>query len=294
MSYDLFMTPRAGAVDRGQFLKYFEGRPHYKTDGDRAWYQNEDTGTYFGFEYADSATSDPPGDEGASHHPLSFNINFFRPSYFAKEAEPEVTAFVRHFDLVVEDPQVDGMGNGPYDPAKFLTGWATGNEFGYRAIQQQDPPPKIFTLPGAEIDRIWRWNHGRDRRQAAIGESRFVPRIMCLDVDGAARSAVVWPDAIPSLLPQVDYLLIGRDQLAPRRLLLKKRDAVLVSWAAADALIRQHSTTVEGPAFLLNYEAPPPALVDFVTKLPPSSRELKGISADSVLDAELVAKHGPS
>lgn len=290
MSYDLFMKPRAGAVEREQFLQYFKGRPHYKAEGEQAWYQNEDTGTYFCFEYADRATSDPP-DEGESGYPLSFNINFFRPTHFAKEAEPEVTAFVRHFDLLVDDPQVDGMGNGPYDPAKFLTGWARGNKCGAQAIQQHERSQTIFTVPSAELERIWRWNLERDRRQAATGEARFVPRICFLDVDGAARSAVVWPDAIPSLIPRVDYLMVHRDQLAPRRLLWRKPDTILVRWADAEPIIRKHATAADGPAFLLDYDAAPPALVEFVGKLPSGPAELKGITADKVLDAELVAKH---
>ena len=31
--------------------------------------------------------------------------------------------FVKHFDLLVSDPQCEGMGQGEYDAAKLVRGW---------------------------------------------------------------------------------------------------------------------------------------------------------------------------
>ena len=293
MSYDLFFKPRSGQVDREQFAKYFNARPHYSVGNDQAWYRNEDTGTYFVFEYSEPATDDSSDNEGESSHPLSFNINYFRPSFFGKEAEPELTAFVSNFDLEIEDPQVNGMGVGSYDSARFFSGWNEGNEFGYQAMVRQDRSANVFTLPTLELERIWRWNLAREQRQAKLGENKFVPKIMFLDLNGAAVSAVVWPDAIPSLIPKVDHLLIHREQLAPKRLFRKKPDTVLVSWSAVESLIREHSVAIEpaGTEFLLGYDVAPEPVIEFVSNLTSTSQELKGIAPDSVLNAEIVAKY---
>jgi hypothetical protein len=131
MSYDLYFRPRTGELTESAFNAYFRDRPHYKMEGAQAWYQNEDTGVYFLFERQDSEPQ--PDDEGEAF-PATLNVNYFRPSYFGLEAQPEVTAFVRAFDMTVSDPQLDGMGEGEYVAERFLTGWNKGNEFGYEAI----------------------------------------------------------------------------------------------------------------------------------------------------------------
>ena len=90
MSYDLFFKPRRGDADSSQFAEYFRNRRHYKVDVPEVLYENEDTGVYFMFDLE----REPDEDEG-THYPVALNLNYFRPSFFGLEAEPEVTAFVR-------------------------------------------------------------------------------------------------------------------------------------------------------------------------------------------------------
>jgi hypothetical protein len=286
------MRPRVRTVDRDQFVGHFVSRTHYESVDDQSWYRNEDTGVYFVFEYSDSVTSNAPDlEESTSSYPLSFNVNYRRPSFFGKEAEPEVRTFIERFDLLVDDPQIGGMGVGEYDSAKFLRGWSEGNELGYQAVMQGGEANAIFTAPTLELERIWRWNYERRRLQAQIGERHFVPRIFFLEVEGAAKSAAVWPDAIPSLLPQVDYLFVNRRDLAPRRLFRGIPDTALMPWYKAEPVIRDHSSVTETGAFLLSYSSPPPIIVKMVRNLPPQTQALRGIATDAVLDAELIAKH---
>jgi hypothetical protein len=284
------MRPRVGTVDRERFVGHFLSRPHYESVDDQSWYRNADTGVYFVFEYSDTVAS-PDLEEAASGYPLSFNINYYRPSFFGKEAEPELHAFIERFDLLVDDPQIGGMGVGEYDSAQFLRGWTKGNELGYQAVLQGGEAKAIFTAPTLELERIWRWNYERRRLQAQIGERHFVPRIFFLEVEGAAKSAVVWPDAIPSLLPQVDYLFVDRQDLAPRRWFRGIPDRALVPWHKAETVIRAHASVTETGAFLLSYSSPPSKLVKMVRNLPPQTHALRGIANDAVLDAELIAKH---
>src|SRR4030095_11660757 len=86
---------------------------------------------------------------------------------FGREAEPVVTDFVRNFDLLVDDPQSEGMGQGEYSPEGFLRGWNAGNAAGYRALfemQAREDPAGIEydALPAADREAVWRWNYGKE------------------------------------------------------------------------------------------------------------------------------------
>jgi hypothetical protein len=284
MSYDLYFQPRTRDASRDRFVAHFEGRPHYTVKNDQAWYENGDTGAYFVFEYA----NEPPGDPEAPNSPFAFNLNFYRPSYFAREADPEIREFVKSLELLVDDPQLDGVGIGEFESQRFLESYASGNAAAYRAILETQPREKVFTLPSAELERIWLWNRERRHRQNEIGESHYVSVIQCMDVDGAARSAGIWPDALPTWLPETDYVLVGRKALAPRRLLRKTTDMPLVPWSEVEPLLGGHASRSRDPGLFLDYAEPPAEVVEFVRSLPFTPIRQR-ISADSVLDAELVA-----
>ena len=151
MSYDLYFKPRSGELSQDRFLRYFQNRPLYVVQNQQAWYQDEDTGVYFSFEMR--APDEGEEDDPAAAYPVSFNMNFFRPSFFALEAEPELSRVVSDLDLVVLDPQNDGMGEGNFDPARFVSGWRKGNEFGYSAIlREPSGQTNIVSMPTDKLE----------------------------------------------------------------------------------------------------------------------------------------------
>ena len=238
MSYDLFFRAPDGVFTRETFGNYFGSRPNYEVNGGQAFYQNDVTGVYFSFDWNDPSTQ---ADEGEQSYSVAFNINYCRPSFFGLEAEPEVTAFVKAFGFAVEDPQMNGMGHGPYDDALFLSGWNVGNAFGvegvFRGRRHEAPPP---TRPTAELHRIWAWNAGVAKRQKELGEDVFVPRIMFGRFAGRLASLFVWGDGIPTVVPSVDSVLVLRRELAPRRWLGgAKEDRCVVPGADVAALVRR-------------------------------------------------------
>src|SRR5438552_15954103 len=104
VSYDLFFLSRDSRtlITEDDFISYFRTRNNYKVSGTDAGYFNEDTGVYFSFSYEDQQECI-----------ASFDINYWRPSFFALEAAPEIESFASHFDLIVDDPQrKEGMGKG--------------------------------------------------------------------------------------------------------------------------------------------------------------------------------------
>jgi hypothetical protein len=288
MSYDLFFSLRKGELQAEQFEEYFYKRPHYKLNGSQAWYENEDTGVYFSFEFKqtdDSEEEDQPG------FPVSLNINYFRPSYFILEAEPEVTEFVKAFDLTVFDPQTDGMGEGEYSKDLLISGWNHGNQWGTAAyLQSPDRPKEILTLPSAILQRVWKWNRERESLQNRIGGDQYAAIIAFHQTNDRAATFVVWPDAIPIVVPPVDHILIVRDELAPRRFLIKRKDTALVSWEQVNQVIHFEKFPKIGIGTSLMYDTPPFELLSFVKSLSADSVPFSSLPADQVLDQELVEK----
>lgn len=307
MSYDLYFrrSPSAGPVPAEDFRRYFAQRPHYtlQNDGDVAFYGNEQTGVYFSFERGaredegddEELAAFPPDDQGDAG--VAFNLNYYRPHVFGLEAEPEVRAFVAHFGLSVDDPQIGGMGRDAYSTEGFLNGWNAGNMLGYRSVFGQGlaGTESPTSLPSAEIQRIWRWNFHTPALQAELGEDVFVPRIMCWQVDGRVVTFATWTDAIPVALPRVDLVVMVRVGLAKRRLwgLLPGKPELLVArWdelaglvARAERradphtdgyhLLRDAALLSEAEAFVRACATPAPAAL--------------AVPIDAVLDEDLIA-----
>ncbi|MEW6349316.1 MAG: hypothetical protein AB1646_09650 [Thermodesulfobacteriota bacterium] len=290
MSYDLFFRPRSGPLDVSRFAEYFSKRPNYKVDLPQVEYWNEDTGVYFVFELQETDQPEPEGDQGT--YPVSLEINFFRPSFFGAEAEPEVGAFVREFDMVVADPQIDRMGEGEYTSDLFLSGWNRGNEFGYSAILgQPGNHSDIVSYPREKLMNSWKWNLRRSERQRQLGDSVFVPRIMYLLLQESPVTAMVWPDGIPIAAIAVDYLVVARKELAPRRFFRRREDITLVAWSAALPTLKKYSVERPDGVVVLNYVLPPKEIQEYVRSLPRDNRRITGVSADNALDRELVEQY---
>lgn len=205
MSYDLFFHAEPlPSVD--QVRDYFSERPKYEVQEAQAWYENQTTGVYFSFNYN-------VGDDGLS---LAFNMNYNRPSFFGLEAEPEVASFIAAFNLRIDDPQADGMDKGPYSAEGFLRGWNAGNRFGVSVMKTHGGA--AATLPQASNTGIWCWNRMRESYLDFLGSIEmlptFVPTIMLLTAEDDPTTvirAAVWGDAMAFMLPEVDRIIVPRE-----------------------------------------------------------------------------------
>jgi hypothetical protein len=285
MSYDLYFT--SPKISRGDFKTYFSQRGRYEVSEKQAIYQNQDTGVYFIFDYA------ADGSEHADGAVASFNLNYFRPHVFGLEAVMEVAAFVERFAFSIEDPQIDGMGDGPFTSEKFLSGWNRGNEFGYSSFLKEPSLEKLWKYPTEQIEAVWRWNWEKNGVQQTFGESLFVPRIMFLEVGDAPASMVVWPDAIPELIPDVEYVVVGRDELAPRSFWRgRKKDQIILSMDQLRPVLDQYRTqNYSMPAYLLSTDRSE-ELSNFVRSLQQTEPNItgQGIPIDRILNAEIIEK----
>lgn len=290
MSYDLWFTSKK-PISVAAMREYFAEQPNMHMAEGRAGYENEVTDIYFGFDFSDESEEREPG-----RLPVAFNINYFRPHTFGLEAEPVLTAFVKEFDLGIDDPQMDGMGEGPYSPAGFIRGWDAGNRFGHRAIMSGESAPKPLTLPAARVEGIWRWNFAKadtaEHMFDLIGEAPpcFIPTIMLFQTgETTVTSLVVWDTQMAIAIPDVDLVLTtidgGAPVVAPTSDLLSMLE-VHSTWepdyeVTTDRSVGLHTRLVD--------ETP----ADVSKKIRAAMRPfqpMRRLRADEILDAELVAE----
>jgi hypothetical protein len=243
---------------------------------------------YFSFEYSDEDDVDGDAeDEDAPQAWASFNLNYFRPSYFAREAAGEIEAFVRRFGRAVSDPQLDGMGDADFSEEGFLRGWQRGNSFAFEAFLSGEEQPQVLTRSTQELTRVWQWNSARRTRQEAMGDDIFVPRIGYFLVGGQLLSAAVWADGIPVLLPRTDAVVVFRDEFAPRRWFRRQTGVCVVPWQALGEVLSDFRVPDdEAVGYRFDSRAPPPKLIDWIKSLP-ATDSIEQVAMDQVLDAEL-------
>jgi len=292
VSYDLFfLVPKdRKPPSYEEFVAWFKDRANYSNPENPGWYENEMTGVYFSFACDEEEEREEALPDGLKSAQMSFNMNYFRPHIFGLEAEPEVAAFVRRFDLRVEDLEPAGAGIGAYTSEAFLRGWNEGNAFAYKSFEGKGNFG-TQTLPTAEIERCWRWNLGVTALQCSLGDQIFVPRIVFIQIAGKVQSMAIWPDGLPIALPDVDQVLLGRQELAPKKLFGRsKKDTTLMARGGLEAVLRFGIRIKEPvPHTLFRSSKTMPAEIEaFFRKLKSDSPKLEGIAVDHILNRELL------
>ncbi len=284
MSYDLFFleSDRWGDDD---FLEFFEGRPNYEIAGMLVSYRNEDTDVYFTFELHDRGLDL----EFERDHPccwVLFSLNFNRPSFFAVEAALEIEAFICHFESQIYDPQIDGPPGDPFSIEAFIREWNRGNELASRTINSLKTQPDYFLKPRADLKAIWEWNYSIDRRYEDMVEDLFIPRIsFCRDSD-EAKTAIVWGDLVPSILPKVEWVIIVKDRYARRRWFRKEVEIAIVPWESMPDELSGYRTEIQPvPHYFVDKPEPPKEWVDWIRRIPAGNRP-EILSMHQILDAE--------
>lgn len=281
MSYDLYLKPSNDNFSFEDFRGFFEKRRHYQINSQQAWYENEETGAYFSFMFQES---EPEEEE---YYPIAFNLNFFRPSYFAREANIELKVLCDFFNVTVLDPQMYSIDSKEFDTDKFYSGWDYGNSCAYQAAMQQDID--IPTLASEQILKAWQWNYQKNELEEFINEDLFIPKILFLETKGQPITACVWPDAIPSILPKVDLLIIDRKELAPTSWFKKNPSIAFGKWEDLAPLIEKYSDKTKSISNYLNYQAVPKEIAKHIKALSPASLdELNIIGQTQVLDSDIL------
>jgi len=285
MSYDLYFQKKNRELfSRQEFVAYFTSRPHYKVENGQALYENDDTGVYFIVEHNEVESLEKTEDP-SDYSPANLNLNFLRPHIFALEAEPEITAFVRQFEFIIMDPQIDGNPGTTYEREAFLRGWNAGNKFAFDSIGKSNPEIKTLLYPSDDLERHWNWNFKRNDLQNQLRENIFVPKIAYHSLEGSVKSFIVWSEAIPTAFPTVDTVVVFRQSLAPSKFLRSKQnDFTIRSFSDIGRLL---SEEVEYNSLKYRTLASEEKAKEWVISLPASSVKPSPVSVDRVLDFEL-------
>ena len=275
MSYSLHLKFRK-PVKWSRIVEYMEGRRTCSSNKKTIFCNNEGTGVCFSI-HNESKKIWPFQD---TIRDIEFELNYFRPGYFGIEAEIELSALITVFEPEIEDPQIGGMGQGPYSREGFLNGWNLGNEFAIRAVLSQPPDHKIWSLPQSKLHAVWRWNYSKDDRVARAGEDQFVPRIGLCAIEDRPSLVAVWPIGMSILLPAVDYVLVGQEVAGERRFGLSPWPDVI------DIMERAGLDTGRNPLDI-RYSRTPDLIEKWAAQIPQiDPQTLFRLSADEVIESE--------
>ena len=278
MSYELTLhfDPPVALPD---YLKYFASRKKYTTAGNLTNYQNADSGVAFSIEHSVRSKLFGAGKVDGAR----FEVNYFRPSFFGVESEIELGALLSRFTAKIDDPQMAGMGHGPYSDAGFLRGWNSGNAFAVKKILRENPQYVVRSMPTDRLHAAWIWNIGRAKRLTELGERQFVPLIMPLEVKGAPRLAAVWGAGISILLPTVEYVLVGREDGGQKRF-------GLAAWSEVVELAQQSGFDTSTDTLDFRYQTVPAAIARWFAHIPEVDvTKLPKLSFVDIIDSELVS-----
>lgn len=310
MSYDLYLHSRPDnpPLSREEFFEHLTG-DHFEHTGDTVNYSNKDTGVYFHFDWSAGGPADANKDDQSASPPhLYFNINFFRPHTFGLEAAEVLPGLVEALDLIVSDPQSEGMGEGEFSVEGFLRGWNAGNRFAARAMRSVQARGETvigghLSLPAAVNRAYWSWNYNKASLCDELGDIEligvYVPPIWFCREGDQVKSFALWPNLVPTAVPKVDYVLVLRNELAGRYAEHSNETPGWLAWeglvaATSEFPVRTDRTDPEHPYLILFSEEydcmehPPERLAEWVIGLPDWPGKPESVAPDQILDTELL------
>ena len=289
MSYILHFKPKNidHVISIQQIKEYFKTRENYTVNDFQALYSNTATGVYFTFEYGGRKEAT---EEQARILPAYFNIQHGKPHIYALEAEPELSEFIRTFDLTISDLFMKSSSYGEYNELDFYRGWNSGNEIAYRDLLKNNNKSDLHSLPTAWMEKVWRWNFHVPFMQAEQGKELFIPKILFIDYQSTLFTAVVWTDGQPIALPKVDKLILYRRNLASGFHLGKHEDMALASVTDVEPLLKGYPLEKESlEYYTVIYKEIPQEIKRFVKSQKAVKKEgLKFIGIEEILDKEML------
>lgn len=213
MSLDLnFYKKTDNKVSTSEMVEFLNTIPmlESKTEN-QIVYENETTGVFCLFEtYESEENEEEQKDEfdGFVDTNLCFNINYLRPDFFGIESFELVNKLVEKFDLYVLDPQDEGEPL-KYQEGELLKNWLTSNEKICKTYFEE------YNLKYLELEKsnyCWKFCYNRNELQEKLTQEYFVPNIFYVNKKGTetVETLCVWPEHIPFVLPEVDFVLIQK------------------------------------------------------------------------------------
>ena len=216
MSYDLYFYKRKeNKTTEQEIAEYLTANFVPPNETGRQWFfGNEDTEAYFSIDQNEPETDEEAVElfekfDDFNNTHFSFNLNFLRPDFFGQFAFEHVDKFVEKFDLYVLNPQSSTDADKPIkpQPGSLYKNWSQTNAEQSANLFREC---ESVYYPLEKTNDFYLFNSNRKRIQAELGEDYFVPKIFLFQrkSDGHIISTTIWPEHIPCIFPQVDYLLL--------------------------------------------------------------------------------------
>ena len=214
MSYDLFIYKKEDStITKKDIIEHLNQLPNIQKDEHNIqwFYENEATGVYCSFEYAEleeEEWEEKEKIEGFLDTQFYFSLNYLRPHFFAKESFPLVEELVNTLDLFVLDGSDDSVPEKPTTDQMISKWIKTNDSFSKDGLNEFD----LCYLDALKSNYTWEFNRFKETLQDHLGEDYFVPRIFYIKgkKSNTVETMCVWPNHIPFVLPKVDYVNIKR------------------------------------------------------------------------------------
>lgn len=203
LSYSIFFNSEKGKgkISSDTYLNYFKNRQNYNVSDVQAWYENKATGVYFSFWIE-------------TDYDIEFNLNVFRPHYFALEAVQEILSFLKEFPSTIYDPQLEYTGK--FNENKFFEKWQENNKSACKIAELGSHLTEHRLIPTALLNEFWEWNYGLEHLSATTfaGLDIFIPQLSLYEEGkGNVKLLSLWPESLPIVLPRnIDVMLGITDQ----------------------------------------------------------------------------------
>ncbi len=295
MSYDLFLTRNEPPLTREIFKTYFQERPNYtELEDGTVIYENTDTDVYFYFNFNEAdCLSEEDADESERGEYILFNINYNRPSFFAREAAIELAILTETLNLDIDDPQINGIKGNRYDSDAFLEAWKIANRWADGCMSEGELLHRV-KLPAQTVHESWQWNYACNElgEELAFESDKyvFVPKISVFTNGKENCLGVVWGNGIPIHLPKcVDkVIIVRREDFLPEQLQNQglTEDMVIMNISLLKPLLERYDCGEFEDAYCLDYDECPVELAVSIRALQSEEKHWQMVSWEYVLETE--------
>lgn len=290
MAYVVYLKPKDGDLSLESFRKLFEDRKDFRIEGDKALYENHNTGVGFYFEYIHTSNEGDDNVRPEGAYRIMLSVEYCQPTFFFVEAIYRIEELVDEDGLVVYDPQIGGEeGAEPFDHDVMFESWGDCNleAVGDYMMSLGPAMDDVFVMPYKTVKSLWEWNCYIFKAREEIADHIHIPSVMAVDYGGDDNTGVVWQQGAPIVIPEVDVVVIARpNKDDPDSGVL---DCCVVKYDEIRYLVDKYSDDDFGSAMILSYKSVPQEIQEFFANVQ-SDVEFAVMDMCDILEYELAER----
>ncbi len=283
MTYRIECLPReAGAFGARDLEEYGVRRRWWEIGNEGVSYADTDTELQFDLEMR--------GGEEGTLEAVVFALPEGAPEVYGREIGEELEAFAAEFEVELRPA---GVGDEPAEvvsgPREAVEAWGEANRRAIRA-QIEEGETSLRRMDREDVQEAWRWNRARQRYHRDLEGSVFVPRVVYFEREGRLERGVIWPDAIPLALPEVEMLLVSLTD--PSLGGDADPDAYVVDYEQFREAVESVAEPREEPVehlVVVWQEAPTELIEELIAEAEPAEPDgLEGLAADRIFERDVI------